>query len=338
VPEGSFPEHYGLLQISSGQIQQTRIGSALANGVEFPLTVIAVNFTENHSGHSGVVFGQVADEIGAVIVEKLANVNIAKYKDPIVNGMDAVPNVSGFIISLEKYDATVPLTITYQKDNGYQETVPLYAYRAHGNGRVASLTTSLTGPWTQKWSGSDKELFLTNLFVSNIPKERVDYPFTVNVERTDFDATIEIVPTVLNPAAVTKLEIKAPNGRVTKRTLSFDKQKYYYSFTLNQIGSYTIDITYIYDESEFKTSTSFNIPYTKEYNEFATFDKFNVYAFMRGKGEILVDEIPSLENDQSKITTYKQSYAIPLLLSAAALFVIDVFVRKLRVKRKGVKR
>jgi uncharacterized membrane protein len=287
---------------------------------------------------AGVVFGQVADEIGAVIVEKLANVNIAKYKDPIVNGMDAVPNVSGFIISLEKYDATVPLTITYQKDNGYQETVPLYAYRAHGNGRVASLTTSLTGPWTQKWSGSDKELFLTNLFVSNIPKERVDYPFTVNVERTDFDATIEIVPTVLNPAAVTKLEIKAPNGRVTKRTLSFDKQKYYYSFTLNQIGSYTIDITYIYDESEFKTSTSFNIPYTKEYNEFATFDKFNVYAFMRGKGEILVDEIPSLENDQSKITTYKQSYAIPLLLSAAALFVIDVFVRKLRVKRKGVKR
>lgn len=287
---------------------------------------------------AGVVFGQVADEIGAVIVEKLANVNIAKYKDAIVNGMDAVPNVTGFIISLEKYDATVPLTITYQKDNGYQETVPLYAYRTHGNGRVASLTTSLTGAWTQRWTGSDKELFVTNLFVSNIPKERVDYPFTVNIERTDFDATIEIVPTVLNPEAITKLEIKAPNGRVTKRELTFDKQKYYYSFTLNQIGSYTIDITYLYDEAEFKASTSFNIPYTKEYNEFATFDKFNVYAFMRGKGEIMVDEIPSLENDPSKITTYKQSYATLLLFIAAALFVIDVFVRKLRVKRKGVKR
>jgi hypothetical protein len=99
-----------------------------------------------------------------------------------------------------------------------------------------------------------------------------------------------------------------------------------------------IDITYSYDETEFSTSTSFNIPYTMEYNEFATFDKFNVYAFMRGNGEITVDKIPSLENDVDKITTYKQTYANLLLAIAVGLFVIDVFVRKLRVKRKGAKR
>ncbi len=287
---------------------------------------------------AGVVFGQVADEIGAVIIEKEASVNIAKHKDEIINGMSSVPNVSTFIISLEKYDATVPLTITYQKDNGYQETVPLYAYRSHGNGKISSLTTSISGTWTKLWDDASKGTLLTNLFESNTPKERVNYPFSVNIERTDYEATLEIVPTVLNPEAVTEISIKAPNGRVTKRTLTFDKKKYFYSFTLNQIGTYSIDITYSYEDAEFKTSTGFNIPYTMEYNEFATFDKFNVYAFMRGNGEITVDEIPSLENDAEKITTYKQSYSIILLAIAVALFVIDVFVRKLRVKRRAVRK
>ena len=167
---------------------------------------------------------------------------------------------------------------------------------------------------------------------------RLQNTFTVNIERTDYEATLEIVPTVLNPQAIVNISIKDPNGRVTKRTLTFDSKKYFYSFTLNKTGTYMIDITYSYDETEFSTSTSFNIPYTMEYNEFATCDKFNIYAFLRGNGEITVDEIPSLENDIEKVTTYKQSYANLLLAIAVALFVIDVFIRKLRVKRKGAKR
>ncbi len=287
---------------------------------------------------AGVVFGQVADQIGAVIIEKEASVNIAKHKDAIANGLSSIPNVSTFIISLEKYDATVPLTITYQKDNGYVETVPFYAYRAHGNGKVSSLTSSLSGTWTRLWSQSDKEALVNNLVESNTPKERVDYPFTIGIERTDFNAHLEIVPSVLNPDAITKIKITAPNGRVTNRTLTFDAKKYFYDFAINQIGTYTIDITYSYDESSFETSTSFNIPYTKEYNEFATCDKFNIYAFLRGNGEIYVDQIPSLEYDVEKVTTYKQSFATMLLIIAVILFVVDVFVRKLRVKKKSAKR
>ena len=59
---------------------------------------------------------------------------------------------------------------------------------------------------------------------------------------------------------------------------------------------------------------------------------------MRGNGEIVTGEIPDMENDESMVTTYKQSYAIPLLIAAAALFVIDIFIRKLRVKRKAAKK
>ncbi|MBQ7761610.1 MAG: VWA domain-containing protein [Clostridia bacterium] len=287
---------------------------------------------------AGVVFGQVAEDIGDVVIEKEATVSISKYNDPIVSGISTVPNVSGFIISLEKYDATVPLTITYEKANGYQETVPLYAYRSHGNGRVASFTSNLSTSWTALWSSETKEAIVSNMLSSNTPKERVNYPFTVNMERNDYSAYIEIVPSVLNPSASTVIDIIYPNGRKITRTLTFDAKKYYYTLDLGQIGTYTIDIKYSYDDKVFTTSTSFNIPYTAEYNEFVVCDKFSIYEFLRGNGTISIDEIPSLENDETKITTYKQSFVIPLLIIAVVLFVIDVFIRKLRAKRKAVKK
>ena len=290
---------------------------------------------------SKVVFGSVAEDFAEIVVEKDAQASIAKHKDDIIKGITSLPNVSGFVLSLEKYDAIVPLTITYQKNNGYQETVPLYAYRYYGNGRVASFTSILSDGWTKKWSNETKSQFVSNLFISNTPKERIDYPFTVNVDKNEYNAYVEIIPSVLNPNAQTTIKITMPNGKSVTRELAFDSKKYFYSFTTGKVGTYTVEINYKYDEVSYSTKTSFEIPYLPEYDAFATFDKFEVYEFMRGNGEVLVGEIPNLELDKNKITTYKLSFVIPLLIGAASLFVIDVFVRKLRVKRtvrKGEKK
>ncbi len=283
----------------------------------------------------GVVFGQMAGEVGDAIVYKDSAVAIKKYKDGIIQGISKFPTVSGYIVSLEKYDATVPLTVTYVKANGYQETVPLYAYRSHGNGRVATLTTSFSDGWTKHWTDDDVNRLLINLLVSNTPRTRVEYPFTVNMQRTEYDAYIEIVPGILDPAAKTTLRITYPNGRSIKRELAFDSQKYFYSIETEMTGLYRFDITYQYDESTYTASTSFYLPYLPEYNAFAVFDKFSVYEFMRGNGSVNVDEIPDLTLDKNELTTYQKSYAIPLLIAAIVLFVIDVLVRKLRIgKRK----
>ena len=281
-----------------------------------------------------VVFGSVAEDFAEVVIEKDAAVTIAKHKDDIVKGLTSLPVVSGYVLSLEKYDAIVPITITYQKNNGYQETVPLYAYRAHGNGKVSTLTSSLAGSWTAKWSEDVKAQFVNNLFVSNTPKERVDYPFTVNIDKNEYNAYIEIIPSVLNTEAKTTIVITLPTGKRLTRNLVFDSKKYSYSFTTGKVGTYSIEIKYEYDDSKFTTKEEFEIPYLSEYDAFTTFDKFEVYEFMRGNGEVLVNEIPSLENDKNKVTTYKVSFVIPLLIGAISLFVIDVFIRKLRVKKK----
>jgi phosphotransferase system glucose/maltose/N-acetylglucosamine-specific IIC component len=55
---------------------------------------------------------------------------------------------------------------------------------------------------------------------------------------------------------------------------------------------------------------------------------------MRGNGSVVSDGIPSLEHNKNEITTYKQSFVIPLLIAAICIFVIDILVRKLRISKK----
>ena len=285
-----------------------------------------------------VVFGSIADHIGNVIIKADTKVNIVKYNDAIAAGFSELPMVSGYIISIEKYDATVPLTVTHKRSEGYTESMPLYAYRSHGNGKVSSFTSNLSDSWTQLWSTQDKQRFIDNMFLSNTPKERHDSPFTVNIERTEQDAYIEIVPSVLDPDAKTTLKITLPNGRVVTRELAFDSQKFFYTLETIGEGVYNIDITYKYDDKTFKVSESFNIAYLAEYNEFVGCDTSKIYEFMRGKGTINEGNIPDLENDKKEISTYQESYEIPLLIAAIVVFVVDILIRKLALgKKKGAK-
>ena len=282
----------------------------------------------------GVVFGSVADDIGDVIIEKDVKVNIAKYNDGIVSGFDSLPTVSGYIISMEKYDATVPLTVSHVKASGYTETMPLYAYRSHGNGRVASFTSNLSGDWTKYWTSADKERFISNLFLTNTPKIRMEEPYTVNIERAEQQTHIEIVPSVLNPQAKTTLKITLPNGKTMTRELAFDASKYFYTLETNSIGTYNIQITYSYDDKQFVSYESFNIPYFAEYNAFTPCDTSKIYDFMRGMGSITEGGIPNLENDKSEISTYQVSYRIPLLIAGVAIFLVDILIRKLVFDKK----
>ncbi len=283
----------------------------------------------------GVVFGSVADDIGDVIIEKDVKVNIVKYNDGIVSGFESVPTVSGYIISMEKYDATVPLTVSHVKESGYTESMPLYAYRSHGNGKVSSFTSNLSGEWTRYWTAADKERFINNLFLTNTPKTRMEEPYTVSIQRAEQQTYIEIVPSVLNPEAKTTLKISKPDGKAARTyELAFDSQKYFYVLDSDLVGTYNIQITYSYDDKQFVSYESFTIPYFAEYNAFTPCDTSNIYDFMRGRGSITEGEIPSLENDKSEISTYQVSFRIPLLIAGVAIFLVDILVRKLIYDKK----
>lgn len=282
-----------------------------------------------------VIFGSVADDVGNVIIEEDSIVNIVRYNDDIVQDFDKMPLVSGYIISMETYDAVVPLTVNYLKSGGYTETLPLYAYRMHGNGKVSSFTSDLSGDWTKHWSDEEIKTFASNMFTSNTPKERWDMPFTISdIDPMSKKVNVEIIPSVLNPEATTTLKISLPNGRKLTRELPFDAQKYFYELELVGVGTYTIEITYKYDDKQYDLTKSFYVPYLAEYDAFTGCDTSIVNKFMRGNGEIYDGEIPDLENDKSEISTYQVNFKVPLLIAAVSVFVADIVIRKFSFGKK----
>ena len=279
-----------------------------------------------------LVFATIGDKLTDAIVEGDISVNVENYRDDVLDGIHSLPNIYGYVNSKPKLDATMALSVNYQKNESTTVAVPLYSYRDHGNGKVATFTSSLSGNWLGGWSDSDKLRFFGNVLVTNTPPERTNYPYELNFEYSGNSSAVEILPSYLNPKATAKVKITSPDGRVTEQQLVFDLNRYYTEFDTSKTGKYHIEITYSYGNHSFTSNTYYNVAYGPEYDSFAAYDIASVYDFMRGAGQISTDGSLDLENDKGDVSTYELNFRAPLLILAVVLFVIDVFVRKFRWK------
>ena len=281
-----------------------------------------------------LVFATIADNITDSVVTSNSAVNIELYRDDVVEGIRSFPNVFGYVNSKPKLDATMVLSVEYQKNATSTVSVPLYSYRDHGNGRVASFTSSLAGNWLNQWNNTLKTKFFGNILSTNTPRERIDYPYTINFEYGGLYSTVEMLPSHLNPKAKTSIKITSPSGEVYEEQLLFDLNRYFTTVETREIGKYHIEITYSYGTHSFSSDTYFNASYYPEYNAFAAYDPGSIHGFMRGYGRIFTDGNVDLSNDRSEVATYELSFRLPLLVLAVALFVLDVFLRKFKRTRK----
>lgn len=281
---------------------------------------------------SELIFAEVADDLTDAVVEEKSKVNIEIFRDPTVEGLLSIPDVNGYINSKQKLDATMVLSVDYEKSSGNFISVPLYSYREHGNGRVATFTSSLSGSWLSGWSNSVKTKLFGNILESNTPSEYTNYPFTITVDSMGDDSSIEIIPSSVNPKAKASIRLTRPDGSVEEKAMVFNLNRYHIDVSTPMMGRYRMEITYTYGTHSFTSDTYFTLPYSAEYDSFAAYDIVNVYSFMRGAGQISRDGNINLENDKSEIDTYKLSFRIPLLILCAALFVVDVIIRKFKWK------
>ena len=277
-----------------------------------------------------VVFATIADELTESVIEKQTAVNIVSFRDDVLEGIVSLPDVNGYVNSKAKPDATTVLSVDYQKNADTVIEVPLYAYREHGNGRIATFTSSLSGDWLGMWSAEVRTEFFGNLLVTNTPRERMDYPFDVNVTYGGSLSTIEIIPSYLNPRAKALLKMTLPDGTKWQRQLTFDLNRYVAQFATPDVGNYQVEIVYSYGMHSFTANTYFDVSYYPEYDAFTVFDPSAVYGFMRHGGKVYTDGSIDLSLNMNEVDTYEYSMRIPLLIVAVSLFVIDVFIRKTR--------
>lgn len=313
-------------------------------------------YIESQADLEDIIFGEIADDLTESIVEGNFAVNIERHIDDVLDGVTSLPNINGYVQAKAKATSTVVLTVEYKRASGSTALVPLYAYRDYGNGTVTSITTSLSGDWTGGWTSEGAGTFMQNILSVNTPDEKNDYPFRLNVDDSGDDLMIEVVPIVLNPQAITTAVITLPSGKTVTAPLAFDSEKYLASIKSDETGKYSIDVSYSYLDVNNPNADSFgnvtysamgyyNVPYSREYDSFAAYSPALLTAAIRHRGVVTEDGTVDLTLDENRITTYNVKFAPAFMIAAVVLFVIDVFIRKIKLadikslferKKKGV--
>ena len=227
------------------------------------------------------------------------------------------------------------LTVEYYRDKVTSFDVPLYLYHNLGKGRVTSFMSNLTTEWTENWvssSGGDK--FLKNLSDANVPDERVDSPFILEVEGSGSSAAVYVTASATLPDSTDfTVTITDPDGLVSVKSLALQSGRYYAGFTADTSGTYSVLIQYAHGDLRYSAQTEFSVPYNAEYDSFTSYNKAYLYRLLSENGRILeLDEIDTLENNDSYYTTYVLQFTVPLMIICAVLFVADIIIRQLKWK------
>jgi len=288
-------------------------------------------YIEDEESVDATILDGIAGDITETVIEEESPVNVNMMRDDAVIGITSLPNIQGFIFSKAKSTVSTVLTTSYTKASGAVVNAPLYAYWKYGNGRVSSFTSSLSGEWCQSWTGADAQEFVGRMFSTQKPVERIDYPFTLNVEYDGLSAFIEILPVQLRYDATLKLTVTSPDGVETAEELRFNKTGYTMTVPTDSLGKYGIHIEYCPLGLEvFEADTNFSISYSPEYDTFATFSPAFLNTSISNKGTVSTDGVPEIENDEDRVATYKLDFSLPFMIIAIVLYVVDIIVRKLK--------
>ncbi|MBO5328197.1 MAG: VWA domain-containing protein [Clostridia bacterium] len=280
-----------------------------------------------------VMLSDVADDVTETVVEGETPLNISYRYDPVLDGVDLqnLPSVQGYVFASEKQSATTVLSATYIRPSGRASRSPVYSYWNYGDGKVSSFTSAYSGNWVSGWDQGAGAAFFNNVATGALPLEKVDHPYTLNVEYDGVKSTVEIIPAQINPDATASVKVTLPDQESTQTgDMVFNGSSYTYQFLTPQTGKYTLDVTYSYTTKSFETSTFFNVAYSPEYDGFTTYDSSDVHKFIRHRGTVSTDGTITLENDERDVATYKLSLVIPFLIIAVVAFVADIVVRKLK--------
>ncbi len=287
-------------------------------------------FAKSSADLVGVMFDEIADDITETMITGTTPVIINRDRDPVLDGIAELAPIEAYMYAKAKASAENILFVNYTKSGGTVVKAPLYSYWNYGKGRVSTLTTNFGGAWVPNWNEGAGRDFLSNIVTTNTPKEKVDYPYTVEVTFDGKYMHIEILPAVINPDATMTVSVALPNGTEQSEKLVFDSYRYFYRFETGAVGKYTIDTTYELATKSYTSSSVFHLSYSPEYDSFLSPSPAVLHAVVRNNGTVFEDGNAVLTTDEGRLDTYVVRFAVPFLAIAAALYVIDTIIRKLR--------
>lgn len=285
-------------------------------------------------------------------------IDVSRPKDSVLDGIDRdeiySSYVSSYVKSVAEPNANEVLTVSYESSVSASGggvpifiTAPLYAYWKCGNGICASFTSSLTGSWVSGISDGVLNQLFSNVFSTTAPEEKTDYPFTFQVTKGTGNAEVTVSPSEHRVNSWTEITITTPNG-VISGNMASNSLGFEYNFVTAAEGRYQIDVSYKYELTyivpvegdyeyvtevvEYSATRYLNMSYSDEYDSFVLYDASPLIKAIGAKGDVSTDGKLVLVNDEKDIGQYYTYLTMPLLVACAALYAIDIGVRKLKLE------
>ncbi len=273
------------------------------------------------------------DDITDVVIDEEVYVYEVRSTDEVLNDVGIVSSVdyvTGFIYNKAKSSTTTVLGVLYE--GAVDRYVPLYSYWTYGNGKVSTLTCS--PEQTDVWLSQSRERFFTNALTTNIPDEKNDYPFVVDMYEENGFINIAVTPAKVDSTATLNITIGLPDSEEkTTEQMTFANSGYSYRFSTDNVGKYTIEILYKTPTTAgYTVNLTYYVPFLPEYDSFVAYDISVLHKMIGSEGTVFngTNEVIKIENDESLISSYILDLTITLLTISISLFVIDVIIRKLK--------
>ncbi len=283
----------------------------------------------------GLTADKILTRLNEVILDdNESTVQILRFKDDLINGIEVLPNVLGLYNNQKKASSTVLLNALYKTEDNLEYEVPLYAYWEYGKGLVSSYASTLTGSWATKWENDEQvEKLHNNALIVNRPDISITSAYMFSHITEGLFTEIYVDAPSINNVATLNVEIRYPGSDKTEsQILTFDGEKYVARIETTKLGEYQVKLEYMAGDELKSTEYLFYIPYLPEYNAFTVFDASNLYYMVSTNGHVFEDGNFTLENDESIVQKYVVEFTPICMIICGALFVIDIIVRKLNIE------
>lgn len=282
-----------------------------------------------------IMLDEVSQIVMESIIEQDSTLNITNINDPVVSGISSLPNISGYNFTKAKYNATTVIDTTCTLQSGKViEHVPVYSYWDYGLGKVSSFMSGVNTPWSKNFfESTEGRKFFASMIKTNYPKQKNDSHLVIDINNKGY--TTDIIVDVPSYTSNTEMRaiVTSPNGEVEKLTLNMINGKYVNDFKTSQPGTYSLKLEYInYKNSNVYTyNTTFTYSYSKEYDAFTKSDNIILWQITNDSGTVSndIDEIVNIEQED---TIYSKNFKKPLLILSLILFVLDIIIRKFKLK------
>ena len=255
------------------------------------------------------------------IVQETFQPNIVNPETPILEGLNTLPMLYGYVATAEKTAAQV--LISSHKHE------PVLVGWYYGLGKTVAWTSDVKPAWSQEWISWDNfGRFWGQVVNWTLPPDGTDVDFDIIVSPQNGKAEV-IIDTQQSSSATFTVKVAGPNR--TSQSVNMQQEsatRYLGSFLMNDSGSYIV--TAQRDGDAQKISETLSLSYPAEY---ANFDVNHVSLKQLSEGTDGIYEPTTTQIVASAGEEFEKrvSLARVLLVVAVLLFVLEMILRRFSI-------